>query len=358
MNILYVVDEFQNASGVSVFCGEMASAQADLGHSVCVLVHRLRNDDCYAVRKCVLLTSYREQPDGWVPDVVHIHGVWSLWLIRAFFVYRKYPIVWSPHGSLTPWAFHHKWWKKIPAWWCYQFWTLRRADLIHVTAQSEVDDIRALRLSNPISLVPLGTIIPEDCPVRPARNCKRALFISRVHPKKGLLNLIDAWAQCAPKDWILQIAGPSEEHFLEVVLARVKERGVENQVVYLGAVYGEEKTRLYAQADLFVLPSFSENFGVVILEALAQACPVITTQATPWQSLETHRCGWWIPLGVPALVKALKEAFNLPLERLREMGARGYQWVKQDYQWKHLAQMLITDYCQLVKQNRNNYGEH
>lgn len=344
MNILHIADEFQNASGVSVFCGEMANAQAILGHQVCIWVHHLNADDCYIINENVTLTSYSEQLGGWEPEVVHIHGVWSVWLIRAFFVYRKYPIVWSPHGSLTPWAFHHKWWKKVPAWWCYQFWTLRRAELIHVTAQSEVDDIRALRLFNPISLVPLGTLIPEDCPVRPARNCKRALFISRVHPKKGLLNLIDAWAQCAPKDWILQIAGPSEEHFLEVVLGRVKEHGIENQVVYLGAVYGEEKTRLYAQADLFVLPSFSENFGVVILEALAQACPVITTQATPWQSLETHRCGWWIPTGVPALVKALNEAFTLPLERLREMGARGYRWVKQDYQWRHLAQRLLIDY--------------
>ena len=354
MNILHIVDEFQNASGVSVFCGEMASAQADLGHQVCVMVHHLITEDCYAVRKNVLLTSHKEQLCELRPDVVHIHGIWSLWLVQQFFRYRKSLIVWSPHGSLTPWAFHHKWWKKFPAWWCYQYWALRKAALIHVTAQTEVEDIRALGLRNSVSVVPLGTSVPGAYPAHPSRNRKRALFVSRVHPKKGLLNLVDAWAQCAPQDWLLQIAGPSEDGFAEVVLARAKSRGIEAKVVYLGAVYGEAKAQLYAQADLFVLPSFSENFGVVILEALAQACPVITTQATPWQSLETHQCGWWIPLGVPALVKALNEALNLPLESLHEMGVRGYQWVKQDYQWKRLAQMLVTDYCRRVKQDRND----
>src|SRR6185369_15513882 len=112
---------------------------------------------------------------------------------------------------------------------------------------------------------------------RPAR----ALFLSRIHPKKGLLNLIEAWARLRPKNWELCIAGPDETNHLAAVMRLLGSFGLERQVRFLGELWGDAKSQAFLDSDLFVLPSFSENFGLVIAEALAHGIPVITTQATP-----------------------------------------------------------------------------
>jgi glycosyltransferase involved in cell wall biosynthesis len=101
---------------------------------------------------------------------------------------------------------------------------------------------------------------------------------------------------------------------------------------------------LYQEADLFVLPSFSENFGLVIAEALASGVPVITTRATPWSELEEFGCGWWIGVGVEPLVTALREATALPREALREMGRRGRLLIEQRYDWEELGRQMAKVY--------------
>src|SRR5205823_5914523 len=112
--------------------------------------------------------------------------------------------------------------------------------------------------------------------------------------------------------------------------------------------WGDARTKLYLQSDLFILPTLSENFGLVIAEALACGLPVITTRAAPWSDLETHRCGWWIQTGVPPLVTALTEALALSVPALHEMGLRGRRLVETHYSWPPLARQMLALYAWLL----------
>jgi len=167
--------------------------------------------------------------------------------------------------------------------------------------------------------------------------------LSRIHPKKGLINLIDAWARVRPEGWRLVIAGPDEGGYQAEVAERIRTSGVGEQVSFVGAVEGEAKAALYRNADLFVLPTFSENFGVVVAEALAYGLPVLTTRGAPWADLETHNCGWWIDTGVEPLAQALREAMALSDEQRHAMGARGRDYVLR-YDWGGIAAQTAAVY--------------
>ena len=117
-----------------------------------------------------------------------------------------------------------------------------------------------------------------------------------------------------------------------------------NDFDFVGSVDGAEKAALYHSADLFVLPTFSENFGVVIAEALACGLPVITTKGAPWQGLETHLCGWWVDVGVEPLVDALQRAFRTPDSELKAMGERGRVYAENSFAWPKIAEQTLDVY--------------
>jgi glycosyltransferase involved in cell wall biosynthesis len=175
------------------------------------------------------------------------------------------------------------------------------------------------------------------------------LFLSRLTPKKGLDILLRVWHQLRPQGWRLVVAGPDEGGY-GAALARAGGtpelgRGIE----FVGPAWGEEKWRLYRDADVFVLPSHSENFGVVVAEALASGVPAITTRETPWQAIEEKRCGWWIEVGDAPLAGALREAMALPDHARREMGTRGRRFVEEEYAPAGVAARMIELYGWLLR---------
>ena len=109
-----------------------------------------------------------------------------------------------------------------------------------------------------------------------------------------------------------------------------------------------QKVAAYRHADLFVLPTFSENFGVVVAEALSHGLPVITTRGAPWADLETHGCGWWVDIGVEPLAEALREAMSLTDEERRAMGENGRRMVEAKYRWESVAQEMEKVYKNCV----------
>ena len=355
MKIVHVIEGIAEASGVSVFACEVANEQARARHEVCLLVLR-RAPQEYPCDAAVRVVT--DEHDVGAVDVAHIHGLWTPWPVRLarHFASRGAKVVWSPHGMLTPWAMHYKWLKKTVAWWLYQRRALAKADLLHVTMASEEEDIRRLGLANPSVVAPLGVTLPAPRPSRTpdAKSARTLLFLSRVHPKKGLVNLMDAWGALTSAEragWRIVIAGPSEDGYVDEVMARARQNGVAESVSAVGPVFGAAKDDLYASSDVFVLPSFSENFGSVVIEALAQGVPVITTKGTPWGELETERCGWWIDVGVEPLAAVLRAAMALSDDDRAAMGARGRALVAAKYQWPAIGRQMLAAYESILGSN-------
>jgi glycosyltransferase involved in cell wall biosynthesis len=170
------------------------------------------------------------------------------------------------------------------------------------------------------------------------------LFLSRIHPVKGLPMLIDAWSQVDPDGWRLVIAGPDEEGHRAEVESKVRERALADVVDFVGPVSNDEKWTLYRNSDLFVLPTYSENFGIVVAEALASGCPVLTTTGAPWQMLEEHGCGWWVEPTAEQVASALREAVERSNHDRSAMGKRGRELVKRRFSWSSIAERLVQTY--------------
>jgi glycosyltransferase involved in cell wall biosynthesis len=276
-------------------------------------------------------------------QLLHNHGLWSPANHGTAVIAEKLgiPMVTTPHGSLTRWAFQHKSLKKKLAWGLYQKADLEASRAVHVTAEDEAKDLRELGLKAAIALIPIGIDIPtwRERKTEP-KETRTALFVSRIHPKKGLLTLVEAWAAVRPVGWRMRVVGPDYTGYRPEVERAVKAKGLEKEFIFEDAVYDAAKWELYWDADVFILPTFSENFGLVIPEALACGVPVITTQGTPWKELEERSCGWWIPLGVDPLVEAIRKATSLTDGERSQMGLRGRQLVEEKYTWESVAKNM------------------
>jgi glycosyltransferase involved in cell wall biosynthesis len=287
-----------------------------------------------AVYRCASKLMERERP-----DLVHLHGLWSPFLAVVAWVARKHrvPIVISPHGCMEPWALNHKRLKKQLALWLYQGWVLRSAAMYMVTSEPECGSVRRLGLNQPVAIVPNGVDVPDHLEARRSADVRTLLFLSRLHPGKGLLDLVEAWAAVRQPGWRIVIAGGDEGGHQAEVEGLIHQKGLASDFTWVGFVNGEAKQACFAQADVFVLPTHSENFGIAIAEALAYGLPVITTTGAPWPGLLTHRCGWWVEPGVPGIASALTQALACSPEELNAMGQRGRQWVAERFAWANIG---------------------
>jgi glycosyltransferase involved in cell wall biosynthesis len=334
------------------------------------------------------------------PDLVHDHGIWLPCHREVAKVCRErgIPRIVSPRGMLEPWALNHKKWKKRIAWWLYQKKNLQSAAGLHATADQEADQLQQLGLRAPIVVAANGVAVPvapdvelsrsndelknpghdaltETSPIQDSKldiqnQVRSALFLSRIHPKKGIPMLLEAWAKLLPEGWILRIVGPDEGgHVAELKALSAKlgldwadERNLSgepgpshaqpangrNVIKYAGSLEGEEKWDAFREADLFVLPTYSENFGIAVAEALATGVPVITTTGAPWEDLVARDCGWWVSPEVGAIQEALQKAISQSDDERRAMGERGRQWMKQDFGWPSIAETMEGFYEKIL----------
>jgi glycosyltransferase involved in cell wall biosynthesis len=271
-------------------------------------------------------------------DVVHLHGTWSPVLAIAGFVAhsKSIPFIVSPHGCLEPWAIGHRKFKKQVALAVYQRRVLKNASLLVATAGQELESIRALDLDGPVAVLPNGVDLIAE-PKKLSGKVRKILFLSRIHPKKGLRDLVMAWERVKRPGWRVVIAGPSEGGHEDEIKSLIRKRGLEEDFDFPGLVSGEQKERCFAEADVFVLPTYSENFGIAVAEALARGIPVITTTGAPWQELETHQCGWWVAPGVDGVAAGMKDAMNMSRDGLAKMGARGKRLIEEKYAWDQIG---------------------
>ena len=292
--------------------------------------------------------TMRETLARLMPEIIDVQGLWTYSSLANLRHHRCHgtPYIITPHGMLDPWARSRSWWKKKTVRLWFEDAHLAGANCLRATAEMEATHFRTFGLRNPIAVVPNGVEIPSrSAGERDKGSVRRLLFLSRLHPKKGLRFLLNAWVSIASKrpEWELLIAGPDEVNH-KAEMQRLAVRLGAPRVHWIDSVHGEEKSDLYRSADLFVLPTYAENFGLVIAEALAYGVPVITTRNAPWEGIKQHRCGQWIELTNEALREALLKMTAIPRPTLIEMGQRGRAWMERDFGWDSIAERMLEVY--------------
>jgi glycosyltransferase involved in cell wall biosynthesis len=295
-------------------------------------------------------------------DMVHIHGIWQFpdWAAAAAARHAGVPYVITPHGSLQPARLKKSSLKKRVSAVLADRAMLNQASCLHATAPDEADAFRRYGYRGPIAMIPNGITQPspigsdhreqlvaafrEEFPETQGR--RLLLFLSRIEPIKGVTTLAHAWAECARQfpDWHLVVVGPDERSHLQEVKAILQEGGVLDRTTIAGPLYGDRKTAAYLASELFVLPTISENFGLVIGEALSHKLPVITTTGAPWPGIVEHDCGWWIATSRDALVDTLRAALPVPRVELAAKGDRGAVWISADFTWEAESRLLLQTY--------------
>ena len=289
-------------------------------------------------------------------DLLHDNGMWLPHNHRLAALTGKggIPRVVSTRGMLEPWALQHKRLKKDVAWWLYQRRDLKQASCHITSSAAEARNVQHLGLGVPVVTVPNGVDVPEQ-PRHFAsesgngeRNVRTALFLGRIYPIKGLPMLIEAWARVRPDGWRLRIAGPDEAGHRKQVERAVSAAGLGDVVSFAGPIEPEMRTPAFFDADLFVLPTHSESFGMVVAEALAHSLPVLTTTAAPWSILQEQGCGWSVDPTVDAITEGLRQATRLDSRALRGMGKKGRALVVERFSWRSIADRMLCTYREVL----------
>ncbi|GHB91990.1 hypothetical protein GCM10007047_03690 [Cerasicoccus arenae] len=246
------------------------------------------------------------------------------------------------------------------AWRLYQKRILQNANCLHATADIEMQHLRNLGIKAPIAVIPNGVEIISNERLeqlnverkhRAHPEIRTLLFLGRIQKVKGLTNLVKAWAKVRQPGWRIQIVGPEEDNHQSEIERLARRLGVLQDISFTGPQSNEAKWKTYHDADIFVLPTYTENFGLTVAEALGCETPVITTKGAPWKEISTNSCGWWVDIGVDPLASAMLEAMNLTDHQRKEMGRRGRQMVLEKYGWTGIARQINEVYSWLSGQS-------
>lgn len=296
--------------------------------------------------------NFQQIIDQVKPDIIHINVIWMLqcYIVHSIARANKIKVVLSPHGMTEPWILNRHRIKKKLALFLYQKKSLKTADRIHVTAQSEKDNFLKLEYNSNVKMIPNGIRLEEFDIKENWSKKKKILFLSRIHEKKGVEFLLEAIYEIrgAINEYEVIIAGEGEDVYVNALNKFVADKGMTNIIKFIGGVYGVEKFKLYREADLFVLPTYSENFGIVIAEAMASGTPVITTNGTPWHELNTLNCGWCIDVGVDALQDTLTEFFAKSEKELEIMGRNARKLIQSKYSSSIVSEKMCDLYKELL----------
>jgi glycosyltransferase involved in cell wall biosynthesis len=223
---------------------------------------------------------------------------------------------------------------------------LMRSSFLHATAPMERDHFRRLGLTPPIAVIPNGVETP-DLARFPKRQeaLRRVLFLARINPKKGIDLLLKSWRnlQDTILDWELHISGnPNGNHLAE--MQTLAERLGVKRVRFECPISAQRKWDLYRNSELYVLPTRGDNWAVTISDALSFGVPAIVSKEAPWEGLETYGCGWWVDLSVEALTECLRGVLRTEPELLRQMGARGREWMIREFSWGSVGRKMKRTY--------------
>lgn len=279
-------------------------------------------------------------------DVVHLTGVYNFSTFPVLAAARAIdrPVIWSPRGGLQRWEGTRR--RAAKALWetaCRRI--LPGRTVLHATSEVEARDNR-LRMPGRALVIPNGIDVPATVQRSPRSNRLRLLYLGRLDPIKGIENLIEACgsAEARGVHVHLTIAGGGTQTYTDRLMRRAQHRGA-GHCSMVGVADEQTKAALLTNSDVLVLPSYSENFGMVVLEALSCGVPVIASRGSPWSALETERCGLWVENDPDSLADAIARISRMPLQ---EMGERGRAWVARQFSWDAIAADMLTEMVRLV----------
>lgn len=297
-------------------------------------------------------------------DIFHLHGIW---LRAMYYGYEKAkrerrPYVIEINGALDPLELATKPWRKRLVRWWFQDRMLHEAPCIHVNSEREARHVRVLGFWAPIAIIPAGFNFDEfDALARQAEASppiwakdltgrRVLLYLSRIHPAKGIDDLLSAWPQVAREfpEWDLVVVGPGDVAGVETRKVRIKAAGMASRCHWIGMVSDVDRAWAFSHANLYVLPSHKENFGNTVQEALGYGTPVVTTRQTPWTELETLGCGWVCDDNPDSLGETLSRALRSSLAELRQMGGKGREIIARDFSLESVVDRQLGVYSWLL----------
>jgi glycosyltransferase involved in cell wall biosynthesis len=333
-----------------------------LGHVLDVIKDREVRVDCFRVRYChkrlrhsvapallQLLPSYIR----WA-NVVHLTAVYSFPTLPTLFLCQLFskPVVWSPRGALQRWQGS----SRVVLKWIWDLMCRKVAAgsnlVLHATSRAEAEQSLKRFPRTRVVVIPNGVELPQNLRRTVSNGKLRLLYLGRLHPIKGIEFLLDACGlvQKLKPNWHLYIAGTGSGSYVSFLKSRVQNLGLCEQVEFVGEVLEEDKDALFSQSDVAVVPSHVENFAMVVAESLAHAVPVIASKGTPWNGLETNRCGLWVDNDPESLATAIRKTCSLPLD---EMGRRGREWMEKDFSWESVSREMLAVYRQCLRSQVN-----
>jgi glycosyltransferase involved in cell wall biosynthesis len=284
-------------------------------------------------------------------DVVHLHAAYSFPTIPTLLAARllERPLVWTPHGALQRWSgsrrvgFKSLWEKACRL-------VAPRELVLHLTSAGEVAETRGRFPSANIELIPNGVEIPNELQREPRGSRLRLGFVGRLDPKKGIENLLAACRIVKERggpEFTLAIAGSGSSEYEAKLRGEIDRLELGNEVTMIGDVRGIEKQRVFERTDVVVAPSYTENFGIVVAEALAHGAAVVASTGMPWKEVERVGCGLWVNNDAASLADAITKINSMPLA---EMGERGRRWMAAEFSWEKCASEMIALYKNMLVQ--------
>jgi glycosyltransferase involved in cell wall biosynthesis len=392
MKILHVIANLvPRYGGPSQACWEMARAVARLGHEVSIYttnqdgtgelevpldrpVHRdgveVRYFPIQAPRfwgtSLPLARALRRKVPA--SDLVHIHSLYLFHDLVAGHWCRRYrvPYLVRPHGTLDPFMYRRHRWRKRLMECLFEDRNIRRAAALHFTTAEEEKLAAPFTFQTPGLVVPLGINWEEFAHLPQPGEFRRRhpeighkaiiLFFGRVNFKKGLDILARAFGVVARRrqDVHLVIAGPDNEGWGALVRTWLAEEGMGDRTTFTGMLLGPEKLAVLRDASLFVLPSYSENFGLAVIEGMAAGLPVIISdQVNIWREVQAAGAGRVIPVDSGALVDQLLDLLDNPKAAM-DMGQKGRALVQERFQWPRIARSLVAAYERIIDEHHRN----
>jgi glycosyltransferase involved in cell wall biosynthesis len=282
-------------------------------------------------------------------DVVHLTAAYSFPVIPTLLLCRILgkPLVWSPRGAIqdahewegTRRRTLKRWWEKL----CNALLASGKT-AIHVTSERECAATQGRLARASAVVVPNGVSVPADPAARDWRphGRLRLMYLGRLSPKKGVENLLEAMRLLGDVDVSLSIYGSGEDGYVDGLKSLARRLDLpEGKVAFAGQADGADRELAFARADICVVPSHTENFCMVVAEALARGVPVIASTGTPWQAVEDRQCGLWVKNAPRSLADAITGIGHMDLE---QMGMRGRAWMREEFGWDAIALAMRAAY--------------